>query len=653
MKPAYMRLVFLLSLALAFSQASLYATTYTVTRSDDRNLNCVLGDCSLREAVNAANGLSSNDVIVFAQTVSLVTLSNEIVINNNGSLTISGRGANISTVDAGLGPNRIFNSQDATLVINDISLIGGKPSNGGGGAINMTRGSLLLERVSLSGNEATLSGGAIFVDGGVHRIRHSTIASNYAGYSCGAVTNISAVLTVVNSTISNNEAANIGGGICSITLTTFGGTNLRNVTISGNRASWGGGFWLDGGVFSLGNTIISGNSALTNWQEIYFGPNASVTSLGNNFVGNSAGDSTNTVNPIPYQPSDVRDIPPMLGPLQNNGGPTSTHALLSLSPAINAGNNSLAIDPFDSSLLLTDQRGLSPRSIGGLVDIGAFEFSKVRARFDFDGDSRTDVSIFRPSVAEWWVNRSSTGITFATQFGATTDAITPGDFTGDGKTDIAFWRPSNGFWFVLRSEDFSFFSFPFGTTEDVPTVGDFDGDSLADATVYRPSSTTWFVRRSSDGGATIQQFGAAGDIPVPADYDGDGRDDIAIYRPSLGQWWLSRSTAGVIAMTFGAPSDKPVQGDFTGDSKADVAIWRPATGEWFVLRSEDFSYFSFPFGISTDIPAPGDYDGDGKFDAAVFRPSSSTWYAQRTTAGTLIQQFGSAGDRPVPGAFVP
>ncbi|MGC2238260.1 MAG: VCBS repeat-containing protein, partial [Pyrinomonadaceae bacterium] len=96
----------------------------------------------------------------------------------------------------------------------------------------------------------------------------------------------------------------------------------------------------------------------------------------------------------------------------------------------------------------------------------------------------------------------------------------------------------------------------------------------------------------------------------------------------------------------------PVQGDYTGDGKADVAIYRPSSGEWFILRSNDFSYYSFPFGTNGDVPAPGDYDGDGRFDATVFRPSQSTWYVQRSTAGTLIQQFGIAGDLPVSNAFV-
>jgi len=276
-----------------------------------------------------------------------------------------------------------------------------------------------------------------------------------------------------------------------------------------------------------------------------------------------------------------------------------------------------------------------------------------RTKFDFDGDGKTDISILRPSNGEWWYLRSSNGGNYAAQFGTSTDKRTPGDFTGDGRTDIAFWRPSTGFWFVLRSEDGSFYSFPFGANGDIPVVGDFDADGKDDAGVFRPSTATWFIRRSTDGGTIIQQFGQNGDVPVVADYDGDNKADIGVYRAAQGEWWIQRSTAGLIAFQFGLSTDKPVQGDYTGDGKADVAFFRPTTGEWFVLRSENQSYYSFPFGANGDTPAPGDYDGDGKFDATVVRPSTNVWYSQRTTAGTLIQQFGQTGDLPVPNAFVP
>ena len=271
--------------------------------------------------------------------------------------------------------------------------------------------------------------------------------------------------------------------------------------------------------------------------------------------------------------------------------------------------------------------------------------------FDFDGDSRTDIGIFRPASGQWWLRRSMTESIVVATFGVSSDRIVPADFSGDGRADIAVWRPSTGTWFILRSENSSFFAFPFGSDGDIPRPADFDGDGKADAAVFRPSNSTWYIRRSIDGGTTFETFGTAGDLPVNADYNGDGLSDVAIFRPSVGQWWIKRSAAGVLVLTFGVSTDTPTPGDFTGDGRADIALWRPATGEWFVLRSEDLSFFSFPFGTVFDVPAPGDYDGDGRFDAAVFR--SGTWYIQNSNGGITIIPFGIGTDRPIPHAFVP
>jgi uncharacterized delta-60 repeat protein len=272
---------------------------------------------------------------------------------------------------------------------------------------------------------------------------------------------------------------------------------------------------------------------------------------------------------------------------------------------------------------------------------------------DFDGDAKTDISIYRPTLGQWWYLRSSDNANRALQFGSPTDKIVPADYTGDGKTDIATFTPSTGFWNILRSEDSTYYAFPFGTNGDIPAPADYDGDGKSDAAVFRPSAATWYISKSS-GGTIIQQFGAIGDVPTVGDYDGDGKVDLAIYRVALGQWWYLRSSDGTNrAFTFGVSTDKPVQGDYTGDGKTDVAIYRPTTGQWFILRSEDSSFYAFPFGTTGDIPSPGDYDGDGKFDAAVFRPSAATWYLNRSTAGVGIFGFGANGDIPVPSAFVP
>lgn len=146
---------------------------------------------------------------------------------------------------------------------------------------------------------------------------------------------------------------------------------------------------------------------------------------------------------------------------------------------------------------------------------GASSVTPRRSPFDFDGDGRTDISIFRPGPGEWWYLRSSDGGNRAFQFGSSSDRLVPGDYTGDGRADIAFWRPATGFWFVLRSEDFSFFGFPFGVANDINVPGDYDGDGKFDAAVFRPSNATWYIERSTAGTAIVG-FGLTGDTPVPS-----------------------------------------------------------------------------------------------------------------------------------------
>ncbi|MBS1793886.1 MAG: hypothetical protein JSS81_08525 [Acidobacteria bacterium] len=266
---------------------------------------------------------------------------------------------------------------------------------------------------------------------------------------------------------------------------------------------------------------------------------------------------------------------------------------------------------------------------------------------DFDGDDRTDVSIFRPATGEWWIRGSATGRTNAVRFGAAADRLVPADYTGDGKTDLAVWRPDTGQWFVLRSEDGSYYSVPFGAAGDVPQVGDFDGDGRADPAVFRPATGVWYIAGSTRG-IVRHPFGVSGDIPVAADYDGDSLTDPAVFRPATGQWWVLRSRPGdpYFVTVFGASEDVPVPADYTGDGRADLAFWRPATGEWSIRRSENDSYFTLTFGMTGDVPVAGDYDGDGRADAAVYRPATGVWYAARTTAGLGIDYFGTAGDRP-------
>ena len=171
-------------------------------------------------------------------------------------------------------------------------------------------------------------------------------------------------------------------------------------------------------------------------------------------------------------------------------------------------------------------------------------------RFDYDGDGKADLSVFRPSNGQWWHQQSADQAVRNATLGISTDKPVPADYDGDGKTDLATFRPSSGEWFLLRSSNQTPYSVPFGNSTDIPVPADFDGDRRADMAVFRGASGTWHINKSS-GGTQITQLGAAGDIPVPADYDGDGKSDLAIFRPADGSWWLNRSTAG--------PSDRDLR----------------------------------------------------------------------------------------------
>jgi len=634
-----------------------YAATFTVTRNDDRNGVCVSNvDCSLREAVAAANGVGTDDSINFAPNLSMITLSAEIIVSQNGTLNIVGPGAAKLTIDGGPGSNRLLYFAGPTATVSNLAMTGGGGTGAqftnAGGAIYAFGGSLTLDNVYIYGNAAQNNTGGVYFSGGTHIIKNSTIANNSAA-SCTGIASSSGSLTISNSTISGNTATSNGGAGGAMCVN--GTIEIRSATITKNTcAGFGGGIYFGSGSLSLLDSIVSENSA-PNYPEIDNGGETIVTG-GFNLIGDSSGDAANTNHTISYQGSDILDTPAKLLPLLTRGGSMPTHAPAMSSPAIDKGFNIS-----DS----TDQRGIVRRfdfpaivnAVGGNgTDIGAVERqladNPLGVSFDFDNDAKTDLSIFRPTPGEWWFVRSSDGQNQAFKFGISTDKIAPADFTGDGKMDITFYRPSTGEWFILRSEDNSYYSVAFGLTGDTPVPADYDGDGKADPAIFRPSSAIWYALKSS-GGVMNRQFGVPGDVPVPANYDEDGKTDLAIFRPSVGEWWIDRSELGLVAYQFGNSSDRPVPGDFTGDSFADVAFWRPSTGFWYVLRSENLSFYAFPFGSSGDLPVPGDYDGDGKVDAAVFRPSTSTWYVSRSTAGVLIQQFGIAGDLPLPNAYIP
>ncbi len=228
----------------------------------------------------------------------------------------------------------------------------------------------------------------------------------------------------------------------------------------------------------------------------------------------------------------------------------------------------------------------------------------------------------------------------------------PGDFDGDGRTDISVWQSDSGKWHIIQSGDSSTRLQFWGQSSlgDIAVPGDYDGDGLTDISIFRPSDGNWYILQSSDGASTLQGWGQAGDKPVPADYDGDGRTDVAVYRLSEGNWYIKKSSGGSIAQGWGDPTDKLVPADYDGDGRADIAVFRPTDGNWYILKSTG-GLKQQQWGISEDQPVPGDYDGDGITDIAVYRKSEGNWYIVKSSGGGIIRNWGDATDQPVPGDY--
>lgn len=266
---------------------------------------------------------------------------------------------------------------------------------------------------------------------------------------------------------------------------------------------------------------------------------------------------------------------------------------------------------------------------------------------DFDGDRRTDYSVFSPSTGNWTIENSSNNLTSTVNFGLNGDKIEAGDYDGDGKGDLAIFRPSTGTWWIRRSTNpGNYLSVQFGANGDIPVAGDYDADGKTDVAVFRPSTGVWYILQST-AGIRITQWGINGDVPFTGDYDGDGKGDLGIYRGGI--WYILQGSGATLITQFGIASDKAVVGNFDGDEKTDIAVYRPSEGNWYILNSGNNSFRVVRFGAANDMPVPADYDGDGKADITVFRPSDNVWYRLNSSNGAFSSRaFGATGDIPSP-----
>jgi CSLREA domain-containing protein len=297
-------------------------------------------------------------------------------ISSSGTLTLANTTISGNSATDGGGIN---NGSTGMLTLTNTLISNNTAGFDGGGILN--RGTMTLMNSTVSGNSASgsVGGGIYSLSGGV--ITNSTVSNNHSGLHGGGISS-SSTLTLTNSTVSGNSARNAGGGIYS-----SGTLALTNSTVSGNSATENGGGILSGGLLTLTGSTLSGNSTVFGVGGILI-TFAGTANLNNTIIANSIsgadciGQNGGTINAqyslIEEGLGCVNGIntnnltgDPLLGPLQDNGGPTPTHALLPGSPAIDKGS---------SFSLTTDQRGMArPVDISSIsnasdgTDIGAFE----------------------------------------------------------------------------------------------------------------------------------------------------------------------------------------------------------------------------------------------------------------------------------------
>jgi predicted outer membrane repeat protein len=297
---------------------------------------------------------------LYGATATLTVVNSDVSDNDDSGISNEGTEGyatatifNTTVTGNSAGGALTFGSFGSLAITN--STVSGNSTYGG---ITAHSSYLSIANSDISSNSAADSGGGIYDSAFDFSIVNSTISGNSAGTSGGGIycQGIAQYVHIMNSTISGNSAGTSGGGIYNFSCYN---AYVANSTITGNSAGSGGGMYNNGpyGRIQISNTIINAGAS----GENIFNSGGTVPSLGYNLSSDDGGGYLNG-------PGDQINTDPLLGPLQDNGGPTFTHALLPGSPAIDAGDPSFTPPP------LYDQRGLGfDRVVNGHLDIGSFE----------------------------------------------------------------------------------------------------------------------------------------------------------------------------------------------------------------------------------------------------------------------------------------
>jgi len=630
--------------------------------------------------------INASDSALYVTDASL-TLSHCIILNNQ-SLRSGGGIRFYSTSDGDIrllidgstftnnvgqessgGAIRVDVQNDSTFVatVNDSQFVSNHASNGGAILVHnlSSPGSFTVNRSTFNSNISDSHGGAISLYGGSYIISQSLFTNNTA-IDGGASIDNSSDLSVVGSLFSGNNfyGTNHGGSGGGVIRNSSGNVTVANTTFTAN--SVGAVFQNLGSVVSLVNDTIAGNTG-----DVGVGVLSNYTT-GGTFILENTVIANNSLPPcanffpftdgghnIQYPGTScgatITSVDPQLGTLANNGGLTQTMALLSGSPAIDAGDNAIcAAAPVNN----VDQRGVA-RPFGAQCDIGAYEYNIPPT--PTPTNTVTPSSTTAPSTTT-----TLTSTTIPTSTPTTTNTPTPPISTDT----VGIYRPSAGEFFLKNTNVTGFadlyipYTIP-GTTNVYPVVGDWTGGGIDTIGLFSRDDGTFALRNSNTSGPADEQLvlGIPGDVPMAGRWTVDAlHDGIGVFRPSNGLIYLKNNFVSGFAdytMVLGTPGDTAVAADWNGKGYDSPGVYRPSQQTFYlsnqVTNGSVIGDYQAQLGILGDQPIAGDWIAQGHAGVGVFRPTDGQIYLKNAlTSGFANIDFvlGVAGDVPVAGHWI-